>query len=215
MKRLFLTSTVEQVGVANSIRAKIGGMEPLHTCFLTTPSETPEEASDATMLDNERQMLNDAGFNTFDYTITDKSLSEIESDLQDIHVLHITGGNEFYLKQQSNKCNFGEFVTRFVSRGGVYIGSSCGSIIAGSDMSPTLKLNDISSLTLPIDMTGYGVVDFTVLPHWGSDNFHNLYLTDSLEQIYQEKNQLVVLNDHCYVEIVDDQFRIVDVRSEK
>lgn len=212
MKHLFLTSTVEQFGITRSIRTQIGGSQPLRTCFITTAAETPEEGSDDTMLNNERQMLNDAGFNTFDYTITDKTFSEIESDLSGIMVLHITGGNEFYLKQQSNKCNFGEFVKKFVSRGGIYIGSSCGSIIVGIDMSPTLNLNNVSSLTTPIDMTGYGIVNFTVLPHWGSDNFRDLYLTDSLEQIYQEINPLVVVNDHCYIEVVDDQFRIIDVR---
>lgn len=216
MKHLFLTSTIETIGICASIRSKLGGNHKLKTAFITTPTEPPDEALDLSWLENERVMLSRSGFDTFDYTITGKSLVQIQSDLSKIDVLHIPGGNEFYLKEKSNESDFGDFVKLYVLKGGTYIGSSCGSIIVGTDMTPLLKLSDHDSLKAPLDTKGFGIVDFTILPHWGSEEFRSRWLNDdSFNYMYQESQKLIALNNYEYVEVLGDKFRIIDVRREK
>ncbi len=216
MKHLFLTSSIGIPGVGESIRASLGQDKKLKTAFITTPVEGDSDQSDLSWVDEDRLGLNKNDFLTFDYTITDKSLTQIQSDLADIEVLYVSGGNEFYLKEKSNESGFEEFVHAFVEKGGLYIGTSCGSIIAGSDMSPLKQLSDLATISNPVDTRGFGLVDFTILPHWGSDNFKERWLCDeSFELMYTTKSPLIALNNFEYVEVVGDKFRIIDIRNEK
>jgi dipeptidase E len=216
MKHLFLTSSIAIEGVGESIRAKLGHDRQLKTVFIVTPVEGEVDQSDLSWVEEERVGLNKNGFITFDYSITGKTLSQIQADLKDIDILYISGGNEFYLKEKSNESNFDQFVKDFINKGGIYIGTSCGSIIAGKDMSPLLKLSDHNSLSKPADAHGFGLVNFTILPHWGSTEFQDRWLNDdSFGHMYSSNATLIALNNFEYVEVNDEDFRIVDVRREK
>ncbi len=213
MKHLFLTSSVGTPGVAASIRARLDHSRQLKTAFIATPVEV-EDMTDDSWYQDDKNALRDNGFDIFDYTITDKSESDIERELADIEALYISGGNEFYLKQQANKNNFGEFVRKFVESGKIYIGTSCGSIIMAPDMSPALNITDTISCPEHItDLTGFGIVDFIPMPHWGSTDFKNLYLGERKEKMYEEKWKIILLNNYEYVEVVDDHYRMIDVRN--
>lgn len=212
MKRLFLTSSVGTKGVAESIYHKLKTNKKLKTAFITTPVETDLEKADLSWLEEDRDALNSAGFITFDYTITGKSLEQIIIDLQNIDILYISGGNEFYFREKCTETNFDSFVHDFVNKGGIYIGTSCGSIIAGTDMSPTLQLNDLQALTKPVETHGFGLVDFTILPHWGSQEFKERYASNETNKnMYQEQFALIALNNNQYVEVKDDRYQIIDV----
>lgn len=216
MKHLFLTSSIEIEGIGESIRRHVGNSEPLCTAFVMTPAEGEVSQDDLSWVGGERERLNANNFVTFDYTITGKNLETIIHDLMDIDVLYVTGGNEFYFKDQSNKSGFGQFVRDFVKTDRPYISSSAGSVIAGQDMTALLNLSDTSTLPQPIDATGFGLVNFTILPHWGSSDFRPDWLSNkSFAHMYKESTSLIALNNYEYVEIQDDKFRIIDVRREK
>ena len=215
MKHIFLTSSIAIPGVGESIRTKLGHNQPLKTAFISTPVEGDDQ-SDLSWVEEERVGLRKNGFDIFDYTITRNPPAIFKEDLKDIEVLYISGGNEFYLKEKSNNSNFGAFVMDFVNKGGIYIGTSCGSIIAGQDMSALLQLTDHETLEQPVDAVGFGLVNFSILPHWGSTEFKDRWLNDeNFNIMYNTKSSLIALNNFEYVEVVDDQFRIIDVRSEK
>jgi len=214
MKHLFLCSAIGIPGVGESVRRHLGHDKKLKTAFITTPIEVEDMTDDSWYQDDHNALIKN-GFDIFDYTITGKSQSEINQDLKDIEALYISGGNEFYLKQQANKNNFGDFVRQFVNSDKPYIGTSCGSIIMASDMSPALNITDITSCPEPItDLTGFGIVDFLPMPHWGSKDFKNLYLGERKEKMYSEKWKIILLNNYEYVEVQNDRYRIVDVRRE-
>ncbi len=216
MKHLFLTSSIGEFGVGESIRQRLGNKKKLKTAFIFTPVETEAEKSNLEWLTADRDALNKNGFITFDYSVTGKNILQINKDLADIDVLYISGGNEFYFREKCTESNFDEFVHNFVDSGGIYIGTSCGSIIAGSDISPTLKLNELEALSKPVDTHGFGLVEFTVLPHWGSVEFQQRYLSDdTFSLLYKPTNQLIALNNNEYIEVIDDKFQVVHVRGEK
>jgi dipeptidase E len=167
-------------------------------------------------VDEERVGLNKNGFVTFDYTITGKDLARIKKDLADIDVLYISGGNNFYFKEKSNESSFESFVKEFVATGKIYIGTSCGSQIMGEDMSSVLSMTDLDVLSRPVDINGFGIVNFTIIPHWGSEEFKENRLNQiSFDQMFGSASPLVALNNYEYIEVLGDNFRIVDVRSEK
>lgn len=216
MKHLFLTSSIEISGIGESIRRHIGHNQSLKTAFIMTPVEGDANQNDLEWVDGERDRLNANNFVTFDYTITNKNLSQISKDLTGIDVLYVTGGNEFYFKDQSNQTGFTKFVHDFVSSGKPYISSSAGSVIAGEDMSALLNLSDTSKLLSPVDTTGFGIVNFTILPHWGSVEFRSDWISNkSFEHMYSDSTPLIALNNYQYIEVIDDKFRIIDTRHEK
>ena len=215
MKHLFLSSAIGVDRVGESIRRHLGHDKKLKTVFITTPVEV-EDMSDDSWYQDDRKALRDNGFDIFDYTITGKRDADIRRDLSDIDAMYISGGNEFYLKQQANKNNFGQFVKEFVESGQPYIGTSGGSIIMAPDMAPALNITDTKNCPEPItDLTGFGIVDFLAMPHWGSVDFKDLYLGERKEKLFSEKWRTILLNNYEYVEVLDDQFRIIDVRREK
>lgn len=215
MQHLFLTSSIGIKGVGESIRKRLGHSKVLKTVFITTPIEGDADQDDLTWVQEDRDGLNNNGFASFDYTITNKTHQQIEHDLVGVDVIYVSGGNEFYLKEKSNENKFGEFVKRSVSSGVIYIGTSAGSIIAGSDMSALQKLSDLASLEKPVDTTGYGLVNFTILPHWGSEYFQDRWLSpESFNFMFSGNTPLIALNNYQYIEVIGDELRIIDVRNE-
>ena len=213
MQHLFLSSSADDIGVADSIYRRLGLNSP-RTAFIYTPVEAEAQIGMKTWEGEERQALNKAGFNTFDYTITGKNLDQIKLDLKDIEALYITGGNECYFREMCDNSNFEEYVKDYVSRGRPYIGTSCGAIMATEDISPTKKLNDLSVLKKPVNTKGFGFVNFSILPHWGLDDFKEDYTYNAFDDLFKESMPLIALNNYPYIEVVGYTWQIVDVRSE-
>lgn len=214
MKRLFLTSAIGTPGVGESIRAKLGHDKKLKTAFITTPIEV-EDMTDDQWYRDDRAALTKNGFTFFDYTITDKSSKDLEKDLSSVDAIYIPGGNTNHLLEQSQKSGFIKFVREFTDSGKLYIGTSCGSIIAGPAIPPYLWGDEVGAPNLT-DYSGYSLVNFNLIPHWGSNIFRDAYLGGRMSQIYADSIQPFVLcNDHQYVEVLGDKYRIIDVRNEK
>lgn len=213
MQHLFLTASIDTTSVAQSVFSKLNLNAPL-TAFIVTPVEAETKIGLKTWEGEERQAMQNAGFNTFDYTITGKKLSQIKQDLDNIEVLYVSGGNEQYFREVCDDTDFESFAKEFVASGRPYIGTSCGSIIAGQSMLPTSKLNDLSVLKRPINPKGFGLVNFSVLPHWGLEDFRQGYIIDGFENMYQEKSPMIAINNYQYIEVTGDQYKIIDTRHE-
>lgn len=214
-KHLFLTSSIGVAGVGESIRRRLGHDRTLKTVFITTPVEGDADQGDLSWVQEDRDGLNNNGFITFDYTIAGKTSEQIKNDLSGIDVIYISGGNEFYLKEKGNENNFADYVKELVNSGVIYIGTSAGSIIAGTSMAELQNPKDLSTLRNPVDTTGFGIVNFTILPHWGSKDFHNRWLSkESFNYIFSGKTPLIALNNYQYIEVIGDESRIIDVRNE-
>lgn len=214
MKRLFLTSSIGTPGVGASIRSRLGHNKPLTTVFITTPIEV-EDMTDDQWYQDDRKALTDNGFEIFDYTITGKGEDDIKRDLGNCECIYISGGNNNYLLGKSQECNFAPFVRDYVNKGNLYIGTSAGSIVTGPLLPPYLWGEEKGYFNLA-DYSCYNIVNFTVIPHWGSKWFQEKYLNGRTEQIYDKQAQpFVLINDYEYVEVIDDNYRIIDVRNEK
>ncbi|MFH1244756.1 MAG: Type 1 glutamine amidotransferase-like domain-containing protein [bacterium] len=214
MKHLFLTSAIGTPKVAKSIRAKLGHDKKLKTAFITTPIEV-EDMTDDQWYRDDRSALTKNGFEFFDYTVTGKDGKDFENDLASVDAIYVSGGNTNYLLEQSQKSGFMPFIQNFVNSGKLYLGTSAGSIIAGPTLPPYLWGDEVKAPNLK-NFSCYNLVNFTLLPHWGSDAFREAYLSERMSQIYSESNPSFILcNDNQYVEVVGDRYRIIDVRNEK
>ena len=204
---LFLTSSVH--AVAHDIAKKVDLSKTNKLVFIDTAAEPKEDDDDLIWLKNDRQALVDAGFKVSDYSITNKSKNQLESDLDEFDYIYLSGGNTAYLLEQSQKSGFVSLIKELIEKKGkIYIGTSAGSIIAGP------KLPDYFSDEIPEleNRKGYGFVNFTIVPHWGSEHFKERYLGERLKIVYKEDQvPLILLTDNQYIYVKGDQMRIVDV----
>ena len=214
MKHLFLASSIENRTVTQDIFKKIGKSSPLKTLCIKTATED-KVRQDLSWYEDDMNGLRSAGFDVIEFSVSGKSEKQLSDALASIDVVFISGGNTFYLLQESQKTGFIKIIQEKVENGLPYIGSSAGSVIAGPDLEPILGIDDVRLAPELNGYAGYILVNFCVLPHWGSDIFKKSYLTNNLEPMYKERTPLIALNNDQYVEVVGIQFKIVDVRREK
>lgn len=209
--QLFLTSSVNFVAGDIAKRIETKGKKLV---FIYTAAEVEKGGLNADWCQEDRQALVEIGFEVTDYTISNKQKLDLENDLRDFEVIFVSGGNTFYLLQQARKSGFVEVVKDLVNQGKIYIGSSAGSCIAGPNIYPTRSLDNPSKAPELHEYTGFNLVNFLVLPHWGSLIFKDEY-TQSTELIYAEDQiPMVILTDQQYVWVKDGKFEIVEAMNE-
>lgn len=208
-RRLFLASDIGTV--AQSVADDIGNPEKLKLVFISTAAEV--ETGDKMWFHRDRNGLVRAGFQVSDYTITDKTQTDIDKDLRGFDVIHVNGGNAFYLLLQTRKSGFDRWVKKAVAQGKIYTGSSAGSQVIAPDLGflkkPETKLYE----KYLKHSTGIGLVDFLIFPHWGDDDFKDLYLNHRLKLAYKPENKIILLNDFQFVKVENDTYKIIDIRD--
>lgn len=206
---LFLTSSVH--AVAHDIVTRVDFLSNKKLVFITTAAEPKEEGDDLEWLRNDRQALVDAGFSVEDYTITGKTLHQMKNDLSQFKFVYLSGGDTAYLLAQSQKTGFIDLVKDFVyTQDKIYIGTSAGSIIAGPVLADYFDENQADLK----DRQCYGFVNFTILPHWGSEHFKDRYLGGRIESVFRDDQvPLLLLTDHHYVHIKNGQTDIIEVSN--
>jgi dipeptidase E len=198
--------------VAHDIAKKLDLKTDNRLAFIDTAAEVEE--GDKQWLSDDRQALVDAGFEVTDYTITNKTPDELLEDLHDFKYIYLSGGNTYHLLQQSKKSGFDRLVHEMLDAGKIYISTSAGSIIAGPKLPEYLMELDDPLETGMENKNAYGLVDFVILPHWGSDNFRDRYLNTRLNIAYDHPDQpYLLLADNQYIHVVDDRYHFVEVHK--
>ena len=210
-KNLFLSSSVNEV--AHDIVEHMDLKKGKKLAFIYTAAEVETDGRLAPWNDNDRKALVKAGFDVFDYTITDKTKDQVNKDLSDSDAIYLSGGNTFYLLEKAQQSGFPSLIREYIEeKGKVYIGTSAGSIIAGPDISPTLRLDSVKLAPNLKDYKGFDLVNFCVMPHWGADNFKELYLNKRLEHAYKDSQiPLFLLTNTQYAKVDGDDIQIIDV----
>jgi dipeptidase E len=209
--KLFLSSSVNVVAsqIANDI-----GKTGLQLAFIYTAAEVERNGKDADWCQADRAALVNAGFLVTDYTISDKQQADLIHDLSEFNVIFLSGGNTFYLLQQSQQSGFIPVIQNLImNQQKIYIGSSAGSCIAGPDISPIVNVDDRSKAPDIEASQGYSFVNFCILPHWGSEHFKESYLNNRLDFTYTaDQYPLLTLTDTQYVKVTNDGFSIRETK---
>lgn len=206
MKQLFLTSSVH--AVAHDIAERVDLAKKNNLVFITTAADGEEGEKE--WLKRDRQALVDAGFKVTDYTIIDKTADQLKSELASYDYIYFSGGNTLYLLQHSQQTGFIPVIKALIKeQGKVYIGTSAGSIIAGPKVPEYLEADEGVKVA---GRESYGFVNFTIVPHWGSEHFRERYLNKRLEMAYKDDQvPLILLTDNQYVYVQNEAFEIIDI----
>lgn len=178
--------------------------------FIETSGETHDGGKP--WIDNAKKKMKQLGFDIILYTITNKTENEIEKALEDIDILYVAGGNSAYLLYQSQRNNFAKVLKKFIENGGIYIGQSAGSIIAGPSIYPLYKPENNEWFEKLSNYDGYNLVDFVTVPHFGREDKKKDFFDYKFENLYSDKYKIILLTDRQYVRIQEDgMYRIEEV----
>jgi dipeptidase E len=147
----------------------------------------------------EMDQVAQAGFQITEIDIAGKTEQDLRDAFAEIDGVYVMGGNTYYLLHHTRESGFDIFVKEILARGGFYIGSSAGSVLAGVtiDIARTIDDPDVVEMT---DFTGMKLVEFCVVPHIGMEGY-----AEMIEQIFEDwKNEPVNL-----LGLTDDQAVII------
>ena len=122
--------------------------------WVTTASKGDRNKS---FFNNLKNIIMNIDYNIEELDIEGKTKEEIKNFFEDKNIVHMEGGNSFYLIKAIRETGFDEILKDLLNEGKVYIGTSAGAYI----MCPTIEVSDW-------DETGklrFDVHDFTALNH--------------------------------------------------
>ena len=123
--------------------------------------------------------------------------------LEGMDAIFICGGNTYYILSKMRQFGFNKYVRQYIERGGVYIGESAGSIIAGRNIEVTALCGDINNICLE-DLAGLGFIDTAILPHFEEKQ------SNEVKEFKSRVNYPVVtLSDSQAMLIIDNEERII------
>lgn len=102
-----------------------------------------------------KNIIKENGYSFEEIDIERKSPKELKEFFKDKNVIHIEGGNTFYLLRAIKETGFDTILKELINEGKVYIGTSAGAYV----MCPSIVVSDWNDETVE----RFGVTDFTAL----------------------------------------------------
>ena len=146
----------------------------------------------------------DNGYSFEEFDIESKTKEEIKNFFQDKNIIHMEGGNSFYLLRAIREAGFAEILKELLEEGKIYIGTSAGAYV----VCPTIEVSDW-------DETGkirFEVTDFTALSY--VPFVLKVHYKDEQKEKVQEKMKtlkypLRILRDGQGILVEDDKYTFI------
>jgi len=206
MKKLFLASSASNT-LIKFVESLNCPTSDLKVAFVPTAGHLYE---DNWFIEKDRNALINLGFNVEDINLENKNKSQLINEMNGIDIVFVAGGNTFYLLQEVMKSEFNEIIISFVEKGGMYIGSSAGSLLAGPSIELAQNIDDQNDAPELKSYDSLGLVDFVVMPHYDDEDFKDK-IDSNLEKFSNYKYEIIKITDREAVLVEGDGFKIVSV----
>ena len=115
---------------------------------------------------NFEKQIKENGYSFEEFDIEDKTQEEFREFFKDKNVIHLEGGNTFYLLKAIRRTGFDSVLLELLNEGRVYVGTSAGSSVMG----PTIGFSShVPTNTSDEDLKGLGWVPFLIKSHYKND----------------------------------------------
>jgi len=197
MKKLFLASNAYKV-LDKFVELLDSPPSDLIVAFIPTAADVYK---DKTFIDEDRNKLTELGFKILEINISGKTEKTLREKFKDVDIIFVAGGNTFYLLEKTLSSGFDKIIKEHVKKGKYYIGSSAGSVIAGTSIEPVKPIDDPTKAPNLKSFNGLNLIDKIILPHYGNEK-------------YQEKINKI-LNDYTHsnvkiIKLTDNQALFVE-----
>ena len=128
---------------------------------------------------------------------------ELQERLETFDVIWANGGNTYMLRYAIQKSGGNIAIPIAIKNGVIYGGDSAGSIVVG----PTLKYfsgADDPTVAPNVIYDGLNIVDFSILPHWGSEEYGDV-LGNIEKSLIDDEFKTLRLTNEEFVLVVDGQ----------
>jgi peptidase E len=153
-------------------------------------------------LEIEKQWYIKQGFQERNVSILNLK-NDVIPGFEDLDVLHMWGGNTWHYLKRIRETGLVPRIREFIDRGGVYVGTSAGSLLMCPDVDERLT-SDPNDVGL-VDVSGFGYIDFNIVPHWDSKESlgESTSLMDCMRYVWETGKRVVPLTDNQAVRVLD------------
>ena len=201
--KLFLTSAGIVPETKQYLLDLVG--KPLGNLKLVFIPTAANPESDRWYINKDKLKLAELGINDISEVDLEKEdkVSLVEK-LKGADIIFVDGGNTFYLLKYVRESGFDVLVKEFLERGGIYIGVSAGSMVAGPNIeTANWKHADKNDVGLQ-DLAGINLVPFVIAPHIDGTN-----IEATKEEAAKAGYPVIALSDKQAVLIDGDRTEIV------
>lgn len=113
----------------------------------------------------DRIALEKYGLDVVEMDVKNRSEEEIREAIDGADIVLVAGGNTFYLMEKLKKSRADKVIKEFIEKGGMYIGSSAGSIICCPTIEGAKEFDDPSLAPKLDNFDGMGIFKDVIIPH--------------------------------------------------
>ena len=113
----------------------------------------------------DRIALEKYGLDVVEMDVKNRSEEEIREAVDGADIVLVAGGNTFYLMEKLKKSGADKVIKEFIEKGGMYIGSSAGSIICCPTIEGAKEFDDPSQAPKLDNFDGMGIFKDVIIPH--------------------------------------------------
>lgn len=145
-----------------------GGVTSKRAVFIPTAGD-PYENKDFVKAD--KIALQKYGIEVADLDLKNKTKKDINESLAMADILLVAGGDTFYLMEKLKESGADRAIKNFINRGGIYIGSSAGSIVCCPTIEGAEKFDNPDLAPNLENFNGMGIFNEVVIPHTQKEKY--------------------------------------------
>lgn len=154
----------------------------------------------------DRIALEKYGLDIVEMDIKNKNEEEIREIIDGADIVLVAGGDTFYLMEKLKESGADKIIKEFVARGGIYIGSSAGSIICCPTIEGAEDFDDPNLAPKLDNFNGLGIFRNVIIPHAQKEKYFERIrrATERLEskgfKVYPlTDDDVLFFNGHSYI----------------
>ena len=122
-------------------------------------------------VETDKIALEKYGFDVIEVDVKNKDEEEIRKAIDGADVILVAGGNTFYLMEKLKESGADKVIKEFIEKGGMYIGSSAGSIVCCPTIEGAEEFDDPSLAPELDNFDGMGVFKDVIIPHTHKEKY--------------------------------------------
>ena len=122
-------------------------------------------------IEADKNALEKYGLDVVEIDVKNKDEEEIQKAIDGVDVVLVAGGDTFYLMEKLKESGADKVIKEFIEKGGVYIGSSAGSIVCCPTIEGAEEFDDPSLAPELDNFDGMGVFKDVIIPHTHKEKY--------------------------------------------
>lgn len=177
-------------------------------CYIRTASH-PDGVVPGS-INSEMEALENLGFKVKSIDLALLEPDGLEQAFSECDLFWVCGGNTLYLLQEVRRSGFDKFVTKKISAGIPYVGSSAGSILLGPDVEFERLACDTTEAPNLTSFEGLNLFPFSTYAHFDAPWAKDVY-QEILKFSIDNSKSFITLHDNQFIYVQGEKWQVIDV----